>query len=627
MLFGSVFINVVSAFKNNIRVNPCCNPRLSVGLIMNLNNKLLLITFVFLVFSFVYSAGIDNTYKYAWGENIGWVNFNPTHGNVDVSDTKITGYAWSENYGWINLSPTNGGVFNDGNGNLSGYAWGENLGWIDFSNVKIDPNTGEFSGYAVVLKDGSKINFDCTNCKVKTKWRKTAPPSGAPPFGGGGVGGFILPIQPSKPIIDLEKLNDVLISLLKTQEKIPEKVTKVPERINKIFEKPKEEIKIVEDVFKRKWTLLSYTLLNKPFVEFTLSPLPKEIQKLAEKFPKLEKLFKELRIAKLVDIQKLKGVKLSLPGLKERLGLYKSVPVSKLLPEVKRKIPTEFVFIRSIDESIDFNVSLIVDEKGKPTLKANFITGKKFKFLIKPEKSAKSIKGYIVFKSKKPKQAFFEIPRESLLAFLFFKAPVLAESLEKSIPVEEKLVLAEFEYKDYDKDGIWEAEVQMPKVEGEYEIITVIDYENVKKAVKLIAVIDPEGYVYEKYDDKEIRIPGAVVSLFWLNPETKKYELWPANEYSQENPQITDVTGSYAFLVPPGYYYLKVEAPGYFSYIGKPFYVKEGSGVNFNIELKSKYWMLKVVDWKTILLIMVVVFLLYNFYSNKIREEIFKKQQ
>jgi hypothetical protein len=585
---------------------------------MNLNHKLFLITFVFLVFSFVYSAGMDSVYKYAWGENIGWVNFNPTHGNVDVNDTKITGYAWSENYGWINLAPTNGGVLNDGNGNLSGYAWGENLGWIDFSNVKIDPNTGEFSGYAVILKDGSKINFDCINCKVKTYWRKVVPSSS-----GSGGGGYISTIQPSKPIMDLEKLKEVLISLLKAQEKNPEEVTKVSESIKKIFKKPKEEIKAVEDVFKKKWRLLSYTLLNKPFIEFTLSPLPKEIQKLAEKFPKLEKLFKEVEIKKLVDIQKLRGVKFSLPGLKERLGLYKSIPVAKLSPEIKRKIPTEFIFIRSIDESIDFNVSLAVDEKGKPELKANFIAGKQVKLVIKPEKSAKSIKGYIVFKSKKQKQAFFEIPQASL----FFKAPVLAESLGKSIPVEEKLALTEFEYKDDDRDGIWEAVVQMPKVEGEYEIITVIDYEDVKKAVKLIVIIDPEGYVYEKYGDKEIRIPGAVVSLFWLNPETKKYELWPANEYSQENPQITDVTGRYAFLVPPGYYYLKVEAPGYLPYIGKPFYVKEGSGVNFNIELKSKYWMLKIIDWKTILLIMVVILLLYNFYRDKIREELFKKQQ
>jgi hypothetical protein len=522
---------------------------------MNLNHKLSLIIFVFLVsflvFSFVYSAGMDSVYKYAWGENIGWVNFNPTHGNVDVSDTKITGYAWSENYGWINLAPTNGGVLNDGNGNLSGYAWGENLGWIDFSNVKIDPNTGEFSGYAVILKDGSKINFDCTNCKVKTEWRKTisttTPPSPSLSSGGGAI---IVPSRPPEKSLDIiSKLKELLITLIEQSKEI----TKTP--IKEISKIPFLE---GSGPFSGKWRFLSYTLSNKPLREF-ISP----------------------------------------------------------------SILKEFVFIKSIDESIDFNISLTVDEKGKPVLKANFITGKKFKFLIKPEKSAKSIKGYIVFKSKKSKQALFKIPAESL----FFKATVLAESLEKSIPVEEKLVLVEFEYKDDDRDGIWKAEVQMPNVEGEYEIITVIDYEDVKRVIKLIAIVDPEGYVYEKYNDKEIRIHGAVVSLFWLNPETKKYELWPANEYNQENPQITDVSGGYAFLVPPGYYYLKVEAPGYLPYIGKPFYVKEGSGVHFNIELKSKYWVLKIIDWKTILLIMVVILLLYNFYRDKIREELLKKQQ
>jgi len=134
------------------------------------------IILIFLFFNFVYAAGIDPNYKYALGENIGWLNFNSSNGNVDVSDTKIIGYVWLENYGWINLSPTNSGVLNDGNGNLSGYAWGENLGWIDFSNVKINPNTGDFSGYVLILKDGGKINFDCLNCKVKTYWRKSVFP-------------------------------------------------------------------------------------------------------------------------------------------------------------------------------------------------------------------------------------------------------------------------------------------------------------------------------------------------------------------------------------------------------------------------------------------------------------------
>jgi hypothetical protein len=78
--------------------------------------------------------------------------------------------------------------------------------------------------------------------------------------------------------------------------------------------------------------------------------------------------------------------------------------------------------------------------------------------------------------------------------------------------------------------------------------------------------------------------------------------------------------------VPEGSYYLKVEAPGYLIYDGKPFQVKEGSGVHINIELKTKYWWLKIVDWKTILLILVIILLLYNFYRDKIRERLLRKQ-
>jgi murein DD-endopeptidase MepM/ murein hydrolase activator NlpD len=98
--------------------------------------------------------------QYAYGENIGWLNFEPNvpepNAGATVSRTKLTGYIWAENIGWINLSPASyGGVLNDGYGNLSGYAWGENVGWINFDpqssgthyGVRIDAG-GSFSGYA-----------------------------------------------------------------------------------------------------------------------------------------------------------------------------------------------------------------------------------------------------------------------------------------------------------------------------------------------------------------------------------------------------------------------------------------------------------------------------------------------
>ncbi|MHB0945959.1 MAG: hypothetical protein ACYC3B_02190 [Sedimentisphaerales bacterium] len=99
----------------------------------------------------------DSNNQYAYGENVGWINFEPDANDAGaiVSREKVEGYVWAENIGWINLSPENyGGVFNNGYGNLSGYAWSENVGWINFDpnyggihyGVKIDAN-GNFSGY------------------------------------------------------------------------------------------------------------------------------------------------------------------------------------------------------------------------------------------------------------------------------------------------------------------------------------------------------------------------------------------------------------------------------------------------------------------------------------------------
>jgi hypothetical protein len=121
--------------------------------------------------------------QHAWGENVGWINFEPSQGEgVTVTDSAVTGKAWGENIGWINLSPSTGGVVNDGNGNLSGYAWGENIGWISFScentgicnslnyGVTINPATGAFSGKAWGENIGW-INFAPNGNPVKTSWR------------------------------------------------------------------------------------------------------------------------------------------------------------------------------------------------------------------------------------------------------------------------------------------------------------------------------------------------------------------------------------------------------------------------------------------------------------------------
>ena len=140
--------------------------------------------FVVCAVSFLVSAeNIDpdnDDSQYAYGENIGWLNWEPgIGGGVDVYNDYLDGYIWAENIGWINVNPASyGGVENDGNGNLSGYAWGENVGWINFSpaygGVTIDEH-GNIEGWAwgenigwIHLRAAIKCNVDQTGATQMT---------------------------------------------------------------------------------------------------------------------------------------------------------------------------------------------------------------------------------------------------------------------------------------------------------------------------------------------------------------------------------------------------------------------------------------------------------------------------
>ena len=133
----------------------------------------------FLIFCCVnlYAENIDpydDGSQYAYGENVGWVNFEPSEGDgVHVSKTQLIGYVWAENIGWISLScentascgTVNYSVINDGSGNLTGYAWGQNVGWINVNptngGVTIDAD-GNFDGWAWGENIGW-INFNSTD--------------------------------------------------------------------------------------------------------------------------------------------------------------------------------------------------------------------------------------------------------------------------------------------------------------------------------------------------------------------------------------------------------------------------------------------------------------------------------
>lgn len=165
-----------------------------LGLLCRGGGALLVAVLLSPVFVHAASGTVSATYRYAWGNNAGWVNFAPTQSTVTVSDTVLSGYAWSTNDGWINLSPSQGGVTNDGHGTLGGFAWDPSAGWVSFTGVTIDA-AGLFHGQATGA-NGYAINFDCANCNVQTTWRATTVSNAATTVAPAGA---IAPIFVSSP--------------------------------------------------------------------------------------------------------------------------------------------------------------------------------------------------------------------------------------------------------------------------------------------------------------------------------------------------------------------------------------------------------------------------------------------
>lgn len=366
---------------------------------------------------------------------------------------------------------------------------------------------------------------------------------------------------------------------------------------------------------------------------FVFAPLPKEFIALENKFPTVGKLLAQAGVKRMQDSLRLQAAQLLLPGPSRSLGvstttlaegykLPRAVPVNELPAFLKKKVPSDIVFASGASGLVDFSLVLTLSDQGKPEQRIVTISGKPLSLSVRPDAPVKKVRGYVVFKSRQQKSSSLRFPLAELFSSLIFTEPALATPSEPS-ELETKLVLAEFEYTDEDKDGIYTASITSPVPAGEYEIITVMDYEDVSlgsKEIRLVAVVDPEGYVFADINGQELRLRGAIVSLYWLDPETKQYLLWPAKEYQQENPQVTDARGSYSFLVPEGVYYLTASVPGYSEYQGQSFDVVQGAGVHFNLEMKPRDWWLKYFDWRTLVLFLLLMLLLYNFYRDRKRE-------
>lgn len=288
------------------------------------------------VFASVTDGTIDGTHKYAWGENIGWINFGTSGGNVHVTDSGLTGYGWGESYGWTNLNPSaTVKVLNNGEGNLSGYAWGEALGWINFNNVSIDYN-GEFAGNATIENDGGRISFNCSNTsscgssnfKVKTDWRPKcnngidddgdglidyANDPGCNGYGdgsensdvrgttsGAGGGGFMPEVyaQKTKSVADLLLASPIIQTPLSLVDNLVAAVSDAVDGVSSLFESEQSSSASAGEpisssgsggapsVFQKEWNLLPSEAIKK----FMFAPVSEEMKNLTEKIPGIKEV-------------------------------------------------------------------------------------------------------------------------------------------------------------------------------------------------------------------------------------------------------------------------------------------------------------------------------------------------
>ena len=181
-----------------------------------------IIVVVVLLLAFAGAAHATAPTGYAWGENIGWLNWGTPEGAVNVPDSgDLTGYVWGENVGWISLNCVNTSscgsvayaVTRTGT-TLSGYAWGENVGWISFNcsntascgavsyDVAVD-TSGVFTGYAWGENVGW-ISFNCSNTSscgtVSYNVTSGASATATPTPAVGGPGGVVIVFTPTPEV-------------------------------------------------------------------------------------------------------------------------------------------------------------------------------------------------------------------------------------------------------------------------------------------------------------------------------------------------------------------------------------------------------------------------------------------
>ena len=91
-----------------------------------------------------------------------------------------------------------------------------------------------------------------------------------------------------------------------------------------------------------------------------------------------------------------------------------------------------------------------------------------------------------------------------------------------------------------------------------------------------------------KVTDKAGKSMEASVTVYVLDVETNRWELWDGASYDQPNPLMTSAQGTYGLYLPGGTYYLKVEKPTYQTIVTRSFKLASAQAINGIFEMNQK---------------------------------------
>jgi hypothetical protein len=121
---------------------------------------------------------------------------------------------------------------------------------------------------------------------------------------------------------------------------------------------------------------------------FVFTDLPTDFKNIISKFPSVNSNVKSLGITSMNKALELNAKPITLPGLTS-------------FASSTTKLPTNIVFARTSDEKIDLNTQLSIGNNGIAIQTLNTVQGQPLQLVVKPDSQAKSIEGYIIFKSSK----------------------------------------------------------------------------------------------------------------------------------------------------------------------------------------------------------------------------------